>query len=127
MGNEERPDGDKRLHGSNPFGESLFTERNWEIVSELNRIAQEAGQNPARVALAWETRRPAVTATLMGVSWVGQLLDNVAPLDIALSDAQIAALDKISLPQARMLYSLFTPTVRHHAVFGGDAVSAWGA
>lgn len=126
-GNEERPDGDKRLDGSNPFGDSLFTDRNWDIVSELKRIAQEAGQSPARVALAWVTRRPAVTATLMGVSGVGQLLDNIAALGIALSDAQMAALDKISLPQARMLYSLFTPTVRQHAVFGGDTVSAWGA
>ena len=126
-GNEERPDGDKRLDGSNPFGDSLFTERNWEIVSELKRIAQEAGQSPARVALAWVTRRPAVTATLMGVSGVGQLLDNIAALGIALSDAQMATLDKISLPQARMLYSLFTPSVRQHAVFGGDTVSAWGA
>lgn len=123
---QKRPDGDKRLDGSNPFGDSLFTERNWAIVDELKRIAQEAGQSPARVALAWVTRRQAVTSTLMGVSGVHQLLDNIAALGIELSDAHMSALNKISLSQARMLYSLFSPTVRQHAVFGGDTVTAWG-
>ena len=124
---EKRPDGDKRLDGSNPFGDSLFTERNWAIVGELKRIAHEAGHSPARMALAWVTRRPLVASTLMGVSGVQQLRDNVAALSIELSDTHVSALDKISLSQARMLYSLFTPTVRQHAVFGGDTVSAWGA
>nr|WP_295777745.1 aldo/keto reductase [Rhodoferax sp.] len=124
---EKRPDGGKRLDGSNPFGDSLFTDRNWAIVAELKRVAQEVGQSPARVALAWVTRRPAVTSTLMGVSGVHQLQDNVAALSIELSDAHVSALDKTSLSQARMLYSLFTPAVRQHAVFGGDAVTAWGA
>jgi aryl-alcohol dehydrogenase-like predicted oxidoreductase len=122
---ETRPDGDKRLDGSNPFGDSLFTDKNWDIVGELKRIAQEAGQSPARVALAWVTRRPAVTSTLMGVSSASQLRDNIAALNIALSDAQVSALDAISLPQARMLYSLFTPAGRQHAVFGGDTVRPW--
>jgi aryl-alcohol dehydrogenase-like predicted oxidoreductase len=54
----QRADGDKRLDGANPFGDSLFTERNWKIVDTLKQIAQEAGQTPARVALAWVTQRP---------------------------------------------------------------------
>ena len=123
---DQRPDGDKRLDGSNPFGDSLFTDKNWEIVGELQRIADEAGQSPARVALAWVTRRPGVTSTLMGVSGVGQLHDNIAALNIELSDTHLAALDQISLAQPRMLYSLFTPTGRQHAVFGGEAVRPWG-
>ena len=32
---ESRPGGDKRLDGANPFGDSLFTNRNWAIVDVL--------------------------------------------------------------------------------------------
>ena len=74
---EQRPDGDKRLDGANPFGDSLFTERNWKIVETLKSVAKEAGQTPARIALAWVTQRPGVTSTLMGVSRVEQVTDNI--------------------------------------------------
>jgi aryl-alcohol dehydrogenase-like predicted oxidoreductase len=43
---EKRPVNDKRLDGANPFGETLFTKRNWQIVDVLRRVANEAGQSP---------------------------------------------------------------------------------
>jgi aryl-alcohol dehydrogenase-like predicted oxidoreductase len=122
---EQRPDGDKRLDGANPFGDSLFTERNWKIVEALKSVAKEAGQTPARIALAWVTQRPGVTSTLMGVSRVEQVTDNIASLGIVLSADQRATLDAVSAPEPRMLYSLFTPAVRQYAVFGGSAVTPW--
>jgi aryl-alcohol dehydrogenase-like predicted oxidoreductase len=122
---EQRPDGDKRLDGANPFGDSLFTERNWKIVETLKSVAKEAGQTPARIALAWVTQRPGVTSTLMGVSRVEQVTDNIASLGIVLSADQRATLDAVSAPEPRMLYSLFTPAVRQYAVFGGSAVTPW--
>jgi aryl-alcohol dehydrogenase-like predicted oxidoreductase len=122
---EKRPPEDKRLDGANPFGDSLFTERNWKIVDALKQVAKDAGQSPARVALAWVTGRSGVTSTLMGVSRVEQVADNVAALDLVLSAEQRAALDAVSAPTTRMLYSLFMPTMRQHAVFGGSAVSPW--
>ena len=122
---EERPDDDKRLDSANPFGDSLFTDRNWAIVEMLRQVADEAGQTPAKIALAWVTGRPGVTSTLMGVSRVEQVTDNVAALDVILLAAHRAALDGVSAPEQRMLYSLFTPALRQHAVFGGSTVSAW--
>ena len=122
---EQRPDSDKRLDGANPFGDSLFTERNWKIVETLKSVAKEAGQTPARIALAWVTQRPGVTSTLMGVSRVEQVTDNIASLGIVLSADQRATLDAVSAPEPRMLYSLFTPAVRQYAVFGGSAVTPW--
>jgi aryl-alcohol dehydrogenase-like predicted oxidoreductase len=121
----ERPDGDKRLDGANPFGDSLFTERNWTIVDVVRRVADECGESPARVALAWVLQRPGVSSTLMGVSRVEQLQDNIRSLDLRLSDEQLEALDTASAPTQKMLYSLFTPSVRQQAVFGGSAVRAW--
>jgi aryl-alcohol dehydrogenase-like predicted oxidoreductase len=119
---EQRPKEDKRLDGANPFGDSLFTERNWKVVDTLKQVAGEAGQSPARVALAWVIGRPGVASTLMGVSRVEQVADNIAALDLMLSAEHRAALDAVSTPEPRMLYSLFTPAVRQHAVFGGSTV-----
>ncbi len=121
-----RPDDDKRLDAANPFGDSLFTERNWGIVEALRRVAREVGESPARVALAWVLGRPGVASTLMGVSRVGQVADNVAALDVRLSPEHGAALDAASAPaDPRLLYSLFSPPVRRHVTFGGASVTGW--
>lgn len=122
---ELRPANDKRLDGSNPFGDSLFTEKNWQIVDVLKTVAKEACESPARVALAWVAGRPGVTSTLIGVSKTAQLIDNIAALDLTLSDGQRDALDKVSAPVPNMLYSLFTPALQKQVVFGGRSVSAW--
>ncbi len=122
---EPQPADDKRLAGANPFGNSLFTERNWKIVDALKDVAKAAGQSPARIALAWVMGRPGIASTLMGVSRVEQVADNIAALGVALSPEHRAALDAVSAPPQKMLYSLFTPTMRQHAVFGGSVVMPW--
>ncbi|MDP3895900.1 MAG: aldo/keto reductase [Mesorhizobium sp.] len=122
---EERPADDKRLDGANPFGDSLFTERNWKIVDVLTELAKEAGETPARVALAWVIGRPGITSTLMGVSRAAQVTDNASALSLTLSPEHRAALDAVSAPDPRMLYGLFTPALRQHVVFGGDTVRGW--
>ena len=120
---EERPEGDKRLDGPNPFGDTLFTERNWTIVEELRRVAAEAGESMARVALAWVTGRPAVASTLMGASRPEQVMDNSAALDVRLSPEHRTALDVASRPpHPNLLYSLFQPEMSRHVVFGGSVV-----
>ena len=125
-GEAKRPEGDKRLDGANPFGDSLFTPRNWKIVDELKRVSAEAAESPARVALAWVCGRPGITSTLMGVSRPEQVTDNAAALDVALSAEHRAALDAVSASaDPRTLYSLFTPGLRQYAVFGGSSVDGW--
>ncbi len=121
--NEKRPEGDKRLDGANPFGDTLFTPRNWTVVDGLKKIAAEAGETPARIALAWVCGRPGITSTLMGVSRPEQVMDNAAALNVVLSKEQREGLDRLSAPaDPRTLYSLFTPSMRQYAVFGGSSV-----
>lgn len=119
---EIRPEGDKRLDGPNPFGNTLFTDRNWAIVDILRVLASETGQTPAQIALAWVIGRPGISTTLMGVSNVKQLTDNISALDLPLSSEHRAALDLVSQSEPRMLYSLFTPALREHAVFGNSVL-----
>ena len=122
---EERAQDDKRLDGANPFGDTLFTERNWKIVDEVRRVAGELGVSPALAALSWVMNRPGIAGTLMGVSRAGQVAENMAAITTTLSSEHRAALDAVSAPDSRMLYSLFTPGLRQHAVFGGATVSGW--
>ena len=118
-GGRARPEGDKRLDGDNPFGDSLFTERNWTIVAALKQVADELGESPARVALAWVVGRPGVASTLMGVSRAGQVTDNVAALGLALSPQHLELLDTASGGGRNFLYNLFQPQLRNQIVFGG--------
>jgi aryl-alcohol dehydrogenase-like predicted oxidoreductase len=121
---EARPDGDKRLDGANPFGDTLFTDRNWRIVDALRGVADAIGETPARVAMAWVLSRRGVDTALMGVSRVSQLLDNIAATDLRLPADQIGTLDAASTPEAAMIYGLFTPIMRQNVVFGGSAVAS---
>jgi aryl-alcohol dehydrogenase-like predicted oxidoreductase len=123
IGKEQRPADDKRLDGANPFGDSLFTPRNWKIVDELKRVSAEVGESPARVALAWVCGRTGITSTLMGVSRAEQIADNAAALEVVLAEGHRAALDAVSAAVDPRLYSLFTPTMRQHVVFGGCSVA----
>lgn len=126
-GNEVRQSSDKRLDGANPFGDSLFTERNWGIVNVLKRVADEAGETPATIALAWVIERTGVTSTLMGVSRPEQIKDNVRALGISLAPEHRQALNAVSAPEARLIYGLSSPPVRQQVVFGGSAVTSWRA
>ncbi len=122
---KERPPSDKRLDGANPFGDTLFTERNWRIVEVLRRVAAETGQSVTHIALSWVAGRPGVTSTLMGVSRAEQVSDNVKALQVVLAPEHRTALDAVSAPDPRMLYSLFTPALRQRVVFGGSSVKGW--
>ncbi|MFC3127467.1 aldo/keto reductase [Pseudoroseomonas globiformis] len=121
-GDRRRPEGDKRLDGNNPFGDTLFTDRNWAIVEALKRVAEAMGERPARVALAWVVGRPGVASTLMGVSRAEQVADNVSALGLDLPPEQLGALDAASGGDQKFLYGLFQPAVRNQVVFGGADV-----
>ncbi len=64
--------------------------------------------------------------TLMGVSRLVQFYVNVASLDIELTMKHRALLDGVSAQtDPKMLYILFSPTLRQHGVFGGSSVQSW--
>jgi aryl-alcohol dehydrogenase-like predicted oxidoreductase len=64
--------------------------------SPLTQIAKAHGASPSQVALAWTLRRSPVMIPIPGTSKVAHLEENVGAADIALTDAQVAALDRLS-------------------------------
>jgi L-glyceraldehyde 3-phosphate reductase len=64
----------------------------------LNAIAGDRGQTLAQTALAWALRDPRMTSVIIGASSVKQLEDNVGAIgNLAFSDDELAAIDKLSL------------------------------
>ncbi len=113
-----------RLSGANPFGNSKFVDRNWDILDELKAVAADLGRPIAQVALAWTLARPGVGSTLIGASKLSQLESNLAAADIVLSDKQMKRLDEASVPAPSFSASLTAPNIRR-MIFGGHNVTGW--
>ncbi len=113
-----------RLSGPNPFGDSKFADRNWAILQVLRDVAAEHGRPPAQVALAWALARPGVSSVVIGASKLAQLEDNLAALDMVLTDEQTARLSEASAPALGFSDGLVMPGIRR-MVFGGHQVRGW--
>jgi aryl-alcohol dehydrogenase-like predicted oxidoreductase len=70
----------------------------FDIVDVLVEVATEHGVSPARVALAWLLRQPAVTSVVIGGRTKEQFADNLAAADLQLSNEDLARLDVVSRP-----------------------------
>lgn len=114
-----------RLSGANPFGDSKFSDRNWEVLAILNEVAAEHDRQPAQIALAWVMAQTGVVSTLVGARSVSQLIDNIAATDVKLTTDQITRLDQISALVGGFSASLTTPMIRR-MVYGGHDVMGWG-
>jgi aryl-alcohol dehydrogenase-like predicted oxidoreductase len=57
-------------------------------------VAKRHGAVPSQIALAWVLKRSPVMLPIPGTSKVAHLEENVAAVDIALSDEEFAALDR---------------------------------
>ena len=98
-----------------------FTERNWAIVAELERVANEIGRSMAQVALNWVANRPGVASVLIGATKLHQLQDNLGALDFAIPTELLQRLDTVSQPETRFPYTFFAPEIQG-MVHGGATV-----
>jgi pyridoxine 4-dehydrogenase len=64
--------------------------------SPLTKIAKAHGAAPSQVALAWALKRSPVMIPIPGTSKVAHLEENVGAADIALTDTEVAALNRLS-------------------------------
>ncbi len=114
-----------RLSGPNPFGNSKFVDRNWDVLDVVKSVAAELDRSPAEVALAWVMARPGISATIIGATKVAQLAGNIAAAEIKLTDEQMTRLNEVSAPAPGFSAGLTSPMIRR-MVFGGNDVTGWG-
>ena len=120
----EDTSGSGRLSGPNPFGNSKFVDRNWDVLETLRSVAAAIERPMAQVALAWVMAQPGVAATLVGASKLPQLVSNIAASEIALSEDEMMRLNEASAPPSGFGAGLIWPMIRR-MVFGGHDVTGW--
>ena len=74
------------------------TERTWNVIDAVQKVAEDRGVSMAEIALAWVTGRPGVTSTILGARSPGQLQANLRSAGLELTAAETAALDAASDP-----------------------------
>jgi aryl-alcohol dehydrogenase-like predicted oxidoreductase len=87
---------DNRLSGFDflPFDK----EHGFHVVEKMRDIAQAHQSSIAQIAIAWLFAKPVVGSVIIGASKVSQLEDNLAAVEITLSESELGALDEITAP-----------------------------
>ena len=84
--------------GGDSFPKDVLNRENLDRVRALNKLAQQRGQSLAQMAYAWVLRDPRVTSTLIGVSSVAQVRENVAALaNMEFSADELAEIDQFAV------------------------------
>lgn len=81
----------------NPNTAAWQSARNWDVQEKLLAFAQERGWTLAQMSLAWLLQRPGTFTVIAGADQPQHLVDNVKALDIRFSDADLLAIDRITL------------------------------
>jgi aryl-alcohol dehydrogenase-like predicted oxidoreductase len=89
----QKPEGSRRSEFDFPL---VDKERTWKILDAIAPIAKAHNCSPARISLAWLLTKPVVTSVIIGAKRMDQLTDNVAAVDIKLTEDQIKKLDEVS-------------------------------
>ena len=71
-------------------------ERTWNIMDVLVPIARSHSVSPATIALAYVLAKPFVTSVILGAKRLDQLHENLAAVDVKLTDDELQQLDKVS-------------------------------
>ncbi|SMC22345.1 Predicted oxidoreductase [Andreprevotia lacus DSM 23236] len=98
-----------------------FTERNWAIVAELEKVANEIDQSMAAVALNWVANRPGVGSVIVGATSPEQLNGNLRALDFTIPAELLARLNAASAPETPFPYYFFDSSMQG-MMYGGATV-----
>jgi len=89
----QKPEGSRRSEFDFPL---VDKERTWKILDAVAPIAKAHDCSPARISLAWLLTRPVVTSVIIGAKRVSQLQDNLAAVELKLTEDEIKRLDEVS-------------------------------
>ena len=100
---DKRPSSDTGRIGSTPdaWEESWArrdTERNWQTLAAVRRIAAVHGATPAQVSIAWALAQPGVSSVVVGAKTPEQLADNLGAAALRRSSEQLEELTDVSKP-----------------------------
>jgi aryl-alcohol dehydrogenase-like predicted oxidoreductase len=95
-GNTIKPAG-SRADTFERYGE--FPERWWQVLDEVEAIAEETSATPAQVAISWVSHVPGITSIpIIGATSVGQLDETLKYVDVSLSNKQHQRIEDAGKP-----------------------------
>jgi aryl-alcohol dehydrogenase-like predicted oxidoreductase len=89
----QKPEGSRRSEFDFPI---VDKERTWKILEAMAPIANAHNCSPARISLAWLLSKPVVTSVILGAKRIDQLQDNLAAVELKLTDDELKQLDDVS-------------------------------
>jgi aryl-alcohol dehydrogenase-like predicted oxidoreductase len=89
----QKPEGTRRSEFDFPL---VDKERTWKVLDAMAPIAKAHNCTPARISLAWLLAKPVVTSVIIGAKRLDQLQDNLAAVDLKLSEDEMKQLDEVS-------------------------------
>jgi aryl-alcohol dehydrogenase-like predicted oxidoreductase len=89
----QKPQGSRRSEFDFPI---VDKERTWKILEAMAPIAKAHHCSPARISLAWLLTKPVVTSVILGAKRLDQLQDNLAAVELKLTEDEIKLLDEVS-------------------------------
>ncbi|HET6202522.1 MAG TPA: aldo/keto reductase [Planctomycetota bacterium] len=73
-------------------------DRAWGVLERVREVARRLGTSPAAVSIAWLLRRPETSSVIVGARTLGQLEDNLAALEVRLTEQDAKGLEEASRP-----------------------------
>ena len=70
----------------------------YRVIDALRQVADRQGASPARVALAWTLRCPAVSSVIIAARTREYLEENIRAIELELSEEDVRLLDAVSDP-----------------------------
>lgn len=90
---QQGPEGSRRVAFDFP---PVNKEKAYDILDVMQEIADSKQVSVARLALAWLLHQKVVTTVIIGAKRPDQLADNIAAVDVVLSEEELKQLDEVS-------------------------------
>jgi aryl-alcohol dehydrogenase-like predicted oxidoreductase len=116
---ERIADTDARMNSEMMKDFNRDDERARSVVSEVQAVARDVSRSSAQVALAWLRQRPTPVIPIVGARRMEQLKDNLACLDLKLSDGQVARLDAASHVELGFPHDFYDRDMVKGILYGG--------
>ena len=95
---EEPAAGTRLARRGGAMASMTLTDRNFDIVDEVCKVAADVGSTATAVSLAWLLGRRGVTSLIIGPRTQEQLQENLVGFDLTLPDEAVSRLSDVSRP-----------------------------
>ncbi|MEM6552137.1 MAG: aldo/keto reductase [Planctomycetota bacterium] len=97
--NDPGPEGSRFGEGSTHFRRTMLdNDRAFDILETLEAIAEAHSRPVSQVALSWCMHQPGITSPIIGPRTLDQLSDNLAALDLQLTEDDRSKIDEAAPP-----------------------------